>query len=212
MRLPVKHKKLACLLYISSIQYLLAQVIVGLKFSPGYSLKTNTISDLGNTFCGNYGSRLVCSPLHPLMNISFVVVGVTMALGSLFAYHSLTKSRLTLVGFTMFGLGGIGTILVGLFPENTVANLHVLGATLPFLIGNIGLILLGYSLKMSRWLQTYTALTGLLCLIALSLFMTHSYLGIGQGGLERIVAYPQTIWMIVIGLYGLKKHRPQKVI
>ncbi len=195
------------LLYVSSIQYFIIQLIVGIQFSPRYSLANNTISDLGNTVCGTYGSRAVCSPLHPLMNVSFVVVGLTILLGSFFAYKALTKSRATLIGFCMFGVGGLGTILVGLFPENTVAILHVLGAFLPFVIGNAGLIVLGLSLPLPKVLKYYTLLTGIFALSALVLFATHIYLGVGLGGMERVVAYPQTIWMIALGIYGLTHSR-----
>ena len=40
-------------------------------------------------------------------------------------------------------------------------------------------------------------------LVALSFFLKNVYLGLGIGGMERIVSYPQTIWMIVFGAYVL---------
>src|SRR6476660_3268995 len=191
----LKSQYLPWILYISSIQYFIVQVIVGLRFSPAYSLTENTISDLGNTFCGAYGTRAVCSPLHLLMNVSFVVVGLTILLGSLYAYRALIRSRGALVGFSMFAAGGLGTVLVGLFPENSIAAMHVLVAALPFFVGNLGLIVLGFSLRTSKAIRFYTLLTGVIALSALILFLTGSYLGLGLGGMERIVAYPQTIWM-----------------
>ena len=59
------------------LQYYVVQLIVALAWRVPYSWNGNTISDLGNTMCGKYGSRVVCSPLHGIMNVSFVALGVT---------------------------------------------------------------------------------------------------------------------------------------
>jgi hypothetical protein len=32
-------------------------------------------------------------------------------------------------------------------------------------------------------------------------FASSHYLGLGEGGMERIVAYPQTLWLIFFGTY-----------
>lgn len=192
-------------LYISSIQYFVIQFIAAIPFTPRFSLSDNTISDLGNTVCGPYGNRLVCSPLHALMNVSLVVVGLTIIFGSVFAYKALPRSQATLIGFGMFAAGGLGTILVGLFPENSVAALHILGAALPFAVGNAGLVVLGLSLPLPKLVRVYTLLTGLIALIATLLLITGNYAGMGLGGMERIAAYPQTIWMILLGFYCLNR-------
>ena len=197
-------------LYISSIQYFVIQLIAAIPFTPRFSIADNTISDLGNTVCGPYGNRLVCSPLHILMNVSLVVVGLTIIFGSIFAYKSLPRSRATLVGFALFASGGLGTILVGLFPENTVAALHVLGAALPFAVGNAGLVMLGLCLPLSKTVRLYTLLSGLIALIATLLLITGNYAGLGLGGMERIAAYPQTIWMILLGFYCLNRSVKRK--
>lgn len=195
------------ILYISSIQYFLAQLIVSIRFSPRYSWANNTISDLGNTVCGTYGTRQVCSPWYILMNISLIVVGLTIFFGSISAYRTLKKSRATFAGFSMFALGGLGTILVGLFPENSVSALHVLGAALPFAVGNAGLVVLGLSLPLPRSIRLYTLLTGLFALFALALFLNHTYAGVGIGGMERLSAYPQTVWMIILGCYCMLRRK-----
>lgn len=64
-----------------------------LRFSPSYSLAHNTISDLGDTTCGIFNGRPICSPLHVLMNISFVVLGLTMVAGSLLVSRTLARNR-----------------------------------------------------------------------------------------------------------------------
>lgn len=193
-------------MWMLSIQYYLIQVVVAASFRIHYSLAHNTISDLGNTACGNYGGRFVCSPLHSLMNASFIALGIFMAAGSLLIYQEFKKTTTTLVGFSFMAVAGIGTLLVGIFPENTINILHLTGALLPFFVGNVGIVVLGFALDIPKSLHVYTLATGFISLIALVFFVTHTYLGIGIGGMERITAYPQTMWLIVFGIYISKNH------
>lgn len=92
--------------------------------------------------------------------------------------------------------------MVGLFPENGVAALHIGGASLSFFVGNVGLLVLSLSLSIPRSLKIYTFISGALALTALGLFLNHNYLGLGEGGMERVVAYPQTVWLIIVGIYA----------
>lgn len=192
--------------WIASIQYYLVQLVVMLAWMAHFSLASNTISDLGNTNCGLYNGRYICSPLHALMNASFVVLGATMMIGAVLVYQEFRETEGSLVGFSFMGLAGAGTILVGLFPENSVSSLHFIGALLPFLVGNIGLIVLGAVLDLPKTLKLYTLLSGVISLLALGFYLTHYYLGLGPGGMERLVAYPQTMWLIVFGIYLSRNH------
>ena len=201
--LNIRYPKLGLILYISSIQYFLVQLLVGYRFSPFYSLSNNTISDLGNTRCGIYNNKIVCSPLHSYMNISFIFLGITMIMGSILIYNQYSKSRIAFLGYSLFALGGLGVILVGLFPENSIPAIHSISAALPFLIGNLGIILIGLTNKSSKMISFYSIITGVIALLALIVYVSGHYLGLGQGGLERLVSYPQTIWMIFIGIYYL---------
>jgi hypothetical membrane protein len=84
------------------------------------------------------------------MNISFIVLGLSMIIGSHLLYNQYKNTMATKVGFSLFSIGGFGTILVGLFPENSLALLHTSGAGLSFLVGNIGVLILGISLKLPK--------------------------------------------------------------
>lgn len=192
--------------WISSVQYFITQIVVAHAWTNHYSLSRNTISDLGNTVCGVYSGRFVCSPLHSWMNASFVVLGLTMISGSMLIYHEFRKSPASAVGFSFMALAGLGTVLVGLFSENAAGPFHLIGAALPFFIGNVALVVLGLALDIPRAFRYYTILSGLIALIALLLFYTHTYLGLGQGGMERLTAHPQTVWLIVFGIYMSANH------
>jgi hypothetical membrane protein len=197
---------LGSILWILNIQYFIAQFFVALDWPKPYSVLRNTISDLGNTACGSYRDGLVCSPSHGWMNASFVALGLSMSLGSTLMYRQCARSAASAIGFGFMFLAGLGTALVGIFPENTASMIHIIGAALPFLVGNLALMILGFTLRMPRTLRYYTIISGLAALVALLLFLTHTYLGLGIGGMERITAYPQTIWLIVFGIYSLRHH------
>jgi hypothetical membrane protein len=141
------------------------------------------------------------------MNGSFVLLGVTMILGSALIYPTFNRSRGTRLGFSLFALGGVGVVMVGTFPENTVSTVHGVGAALAFVLGNAGLVLLGCSFRAPTWLRAYTIGSGGVALGALALYASHHYLGLGEGGMERVVAYPQTVWQIALGIFVLSRRR-----
>ncbi len=199
LRRVTPRSRVASLLFVSSLQYFVVQYVVAADWPRPYSLTVNTISDLGNTACGGFHGHFVCSPLHSVMNISFVILGVTMFAGALVLGLDRTRTRERTLGLSFMGIAGAGVIVVGLCPENTRPTLHAWGASLPFLVGNVGLVVLGVSLDLDRPARFFTVLTGVATLVALLLYSRDQYLGLGEGGMERVVAYPQTMWLILFG-------------
>lgn len=188
--------------WIASIQYFIVQLIVIAAWTVPHSWKNNYISDLGNTMCGTYNGIAVCSPLHPLMNVSFVVFGATILLGSILIYTEFKRTRLSAFSFFLMGMSGLGTILVGLFPENTIGLLHIIGAFLGLVVGNVAIVMLGFALTQVRTVfRYYTVISGTVSLVAFVLFYTENYLGLGVGGMERLVSYPFALWMMLFGIY-----------
>jgi hypothetical membrane protein len=197
--------------WIVSVQYVFSQLYVAAGWiNPSYSWANNAISDLGNTACGIYSNRIVCSPRHYIMNTSFIVLGATMIAGSLLIYREFHNNRFSFVSFIGMGLAGFGTILVGVFPENTVAPLHATGAVLALLIGNLAIVGIGVNLPIGRVLRLYTVLSGAIALLAFFLYVTNHNLGLGMGGMERLAGYPQTLWLIIFGLYMTRNHVSHK--
>lgn len=204
----VKSDWLGPVLWISSIQYFIIQLIVISAWTVPHSWSDNFISDLGNTECGTYAGLAVCSPLHALMNVSFVTFGVTMLAGALILTRHFSKTKLSTAGFSMMVLAGVGTIFVGVFPENTIGWLHMFGAILGLGVGNLSVLLLGIGLReIHPALRTYTIASGVVSLSAFILFASGIYLELGRGGMERMVSYPFTVWMIVFGLYAFHHFR-----
>lgn len=199
------YPKLGPILYVVGIQYFAVQLLAALRWSPPYSISRDTISDLGNTACGTWNGRYVCSPLHDLMNWSFIVLGATMIAGSVLIFRHFAKGRAAAAGFAAMTASGFGVVMVGFFPENSVPALHGLGTAIPFVLGNIALFVLALTLEMTAPLRAYSFLSGAVALLGLAAYASNHYLGLGEGGIERVVAYPQTICLAVIGCYLIAK-------
>jgi hypothetical membrane protein len=197
-----KQPYLGPIMWILSVQYFIAQWIVAHAWATPFSISGNYISDLGNTVCGEYGGGYVCSPLHWVMNGSFVVFGLTLLAGSLFIYTRFRRTAGSLVGFLLIASSGFGTILVGAFPENEVYDLHLLGAVLSLGVGAVGVLVLAFALRQIHpTIRIYTALTAIICLGSFTLYSMGFDLGLDKGGMERLVSYPFTLWLIFFGLY-----------
>ena len=201
-------------IWILTIEYYIIQILVAAAWMhPIYSWRFNTISDLGATMCGVIDGRAVCSPLYLLLDGALVAVGILMAGGSLFIYQEFRERPGTLLGFSLMAIAGLGSAGVGLFPENVNPVMHTVSAATTFLLGNLSLLLLGVTLyKIPNGLRLYTLLSGALSLGALALFVAHLYGPLGIGGMERVVAYPQTMWLFVFGLYMSRNHISQSRI
>ena len=199
------YPKLGPVLYVAGLQYFAVQLLTALRWSPAYSISRDTISDLGNTACGTWNGRYVCSPLHDLMNWSFIVLGATMMAGSVLIFRHFAKGRMAAAGFAAMTASGFGVVMVGFFPENSVPALHGLGTAIPFVLGNIALFALALALEMTVLMRAYSFLSGAVALLGLAAYASSHYLGLGEGGIERVVAYPQTICLAVIGCYLIAK-------
>ena len=193
-----------------AVQFFITQVVVATAWQRPFSLITDYISDLGNTACGGYpagSAHLVCSPWHVAMNASFITLGVTMIIGAILTRRAFPDGWVRSVAIVLFCLAGLGVIVVGIYPENTDNARHVLGAGLNFVAGNIAMIVFGLALAQHpthRGLIAVSIGLGTLGLLATLLFASGHFLGIGLGGMERVAAYPMTVWQIVTGVAFLR--------
>src|SRR5579884_1510895 len=142
--------------WIASLVFLVGQAIAQAAWTTPYSMADDAISDLGNTSCGMWppagtNNKLlqhvsvhyyVCSPLHTVMNVSFVLTGILLLLGLYFTRDIWPRRALTTWGIVFLTLAGAGKIIVGLDPENLRLFLHSIGS-LGIPCANIGMLLLG---------------------------------------------------------------------
>lgn len=163
------------LLLFGATQFLLLLVAAEALY-PGYSVATHAISDLG------VGETAI------IFNSSIVLFGAAS-----FAAAYLLRRRLGRLLPVCMAFAGIGAICVGLFPE-TLGLPHYLSALTAFLFGGIAAIVSSQQVRMP--FAFLFILLGMVTLLALGLEIANLTLGLGHGGMERMIAYPIIIWEI----------------
>jgi len=210
---PLVHRSVhhgAIVLIVGAFQFVVAMVIAQIGYGSSYSLSQNVISDLGAVHCGvfggsgSFGGHYACSPWYLVFNVSIVVMGLLILLAVILLRTAFPARRSRMIGLGLLALAGIGSIGVGLFPEDVNITAHSISALFAFLGGGLALLVLGFAMfRDTRWdgFRAYTLLSGLVCLVALILFVTKSYLGLGVGGMERLIVAPILLWSIVVGIH-----------
>jgi hypothetical membrane protein len=177
------------LAWLLSLQFFVVEAIAALRYD-GYSYSTDVISDLGTA----------ASPAAALLNVSFVVQGLLIAAGALLLGPGLagTGGRVARV---LLVAAGAGVLLIGLFPSDGNATTHPVAAAVHLLGGGLGLIALAYGVRpRSEALGTGLALLGLLGVIGTVFFASVVFLGLGEGGMERVGAYVIPVGLAVAGV------------
>jgi hypothetical membrane protein len=191
------------LLWIASVQFFIVQVIVQLAWPVPYNPIRDPISDLGRLTC----TATECSPLHGLMNASFIALGLCMLGGAIAAEASSPRvTALSRAAAAILTLSGLGTVGVGLVPNDTIVWLHTTLAAFAIVGGNTGTALTGWALRRSRRMTVVGALgvgAGILGWV-MTLVLGAAHLGATallpvQGLLERGAAYPMLLALIVSG-------------
>ena len=209
----------AILLIVAAMEFWTVEAIAALAWkNPSYSYASNFISDLGAPDCSTFQGRVVCSPLHDLMNISFIAHGVLFLIAGLLLVRLVSgPSRYFYLILTL--LYGIGYILVGTFHGSTAASqngtlaYHYLGASVAILGGNI--IAVGVSfqwrfLGTPRWFGIESMVLGILGIIAaLLVFPTIGI--IPSGIIERIAVYAFLQWQMQFAFALLRSVRQRRL-
>ena len=200
--------------WIVSLEFLVGQAIAQAAWTTPYSLTDDVISDLGNTACGEWppveisgtpvtgvGTHYyVCSPLHTVMNISFIATGILLLLGLYLTRSIWPRRRLTAWGLVFLTLAGVGKIVVGLDPENVRLVFHSLGG-LGIPCADIGMLLLGLAVwSTRRGVGLFSVSLGSLGLLAYVAAIALSTSPHGVGAAERVADYPVIIWMVGLGI------------
>jgi hypothetical membrane protein len=195
---------------VAAVTFIVGNIITQIGYGSSYSLSQNYISDLGAVNCGVFGGsgsyqgHYACSPWHDVFNASIVIMGLFIILAVPLIRTAFPPRRSRTIGLGLLALAGLGSIGVGLSPEDVNITIHSLSATLAFLGGGLALLVLGFAMfRDTRWdgFRAFTILCGLVDLVALVLFLTKNYAGLGVGGMERLIVAPVLLWSIVVGLH-----------
>lgn len=164
-----------------SVQFFLVMLVCEGAL-PGYSVSSQAISDLG------------VGPTAALFNASVFLLGVLSLAGAYF-YHRTHGIRWITILFLLAGIGPVG---VGIFPETSRLP-HSVFAFLAFVFG--GVVAIVVATRQRPPLRYMSLVLGALGLVALVLFVTGQYLGIGFGGMERMIVYPVLLWQAAFGAH-----------
>ncbi|MGD6852422.1 MAG: DUF998 domain-containing protein [Candidatus Bathyarchaeia archaeon] len=193
MKFP-REKTSGTLFIIAFAQFLICIIIAEATYE-GYSIHANYVSDLG------IGSSSI------VFNSSVFFLGLLIFLGAYFLKNSPNRTLripLFLMAFSAMG--------VGIFTKDfTLAHAAVSSAA--FFFGGLSAIASVFVLK--KPLSWISVILGLMTLGALALFsigivmsgsMTSTvaydspfYLGLGPGGMERMIIYPAIVWLALFG-------------
>jgi hypothetical membrane protein len=180
--------------FIGGVQFTIIWFLAETVY-PNYSVASNHISDLG-TACPATGSCYV-PPAWWVFNSSEAIFGILILLGTVFFFRAYPYRAVAV----MLGVAGIGLIGVGVFNES-FATLHLLFSSVIFLFAALAAIV---TFRLQKPPLSYvSALLGAISLIAFVLYIPGrgdfgNTLGIGPGGLERLIVYPVLVWTIGFG-------------
>ncbi|GAA2231194.1 hypothetical protein GCM10010413_31350 [Promicromonospora sukumoe] len=187
----------AVLAFLGPVAFLVAEAVSAVAWTAGaYDYGVNFISDLGTTVCGaEYGGRVMCSPLHAVMNAGFVTMGLSM--GGLFTVLALRRRGAVGVLVAVAGWSvTLDMFLVALFPggaesvgDGTIA-LHVLGAAVAILFANALFVVVGAGARrfgLPAW-SAATVVLGVVGLVGLVLTLAPQELA-EPAVFERVAVY-----------------------
>lgn len=188
-------KTAGILFFIASAQLVLG-LIVAEALYLGYSVSGNYISDLG------------VGPSSTIFNSSIFLLGLLTIIGAYFLPRDINFRALTV----LLALMAIGAMGAGVFPKN-FAVVHGAVSSMAFMFGGLSAIVSFRVTKMP--LSAMSVILGLMSLGALALFAggllandalasieaqdSVFFLGIGPGGMERMIVYPALIWLAGFG-------------
>jgi hypothetical membrane protein len=189
--MQLSNQKIAgIILFVGTFLFILALQVAEFIDGASYNVANNHISDLG-TYCTTTCVEL---PSHNLFDVSVFLLGLAIIFGSYFLYRTF-KTR---VFSGLLILSGIGAMGVGLFPEN-FATEHRIFSDVVFFFGALAAIA---SYKIERKpLNYFSPIIGAFSVIMQILYVSGYDLGLGVGGLERMVAYPILLWGVALGAH-----------
>ena len=172
--------KLAGTLFFVAASQFVIGLIVAEALYPSYSVSANYISDLG------------VGPSSSVFNSSVFLLGLLLMVGAYFLKQGFNFKILTV----LLLLTAIGAMGVGVFTENSGPT-HSLVSLIAFLFGGLSAIASSRLLKPP--FSFFAVILGVMSLAALALFAGRVDLGLGRGGMERMILYPILLWAAGFG-------------
>lgn len=176
------------LIFVGAFQFTIG-LMAAAAVDPDYSIHDNYVSDLGV----RAGAAI--------FNVSIIYLGILLAYAAYFVDRALKARWFSL----LLLVPAIGVSGVGVFPE-TYPGLHALFSLISFL--GAGITALATYKFTTPPLSYLSIFVGLVSLASLGLFLSGTYLGLGVGGMERMIVIPVLAWGLAFGGYLLAPAPP----
>jgi len=183
------------LFFVAVTQFILGLTLAEVLYR-GYSASNNYVSDLG------------VGPSAVVFNSSVFILGLLIALGAFFLGND-SRFKTIRVLLILMSVGAMG---VGIVTKNFTLG-HGAVSSMAFFFG--GLSAVASSRLLKKRLSLVGIILGAMTIGALALFsigMVESgsisstvaydsifYLGLGPGGMERMIIYPSLMWLALFG-------------
>lgn len=183
-------KVAGALFFVAVAQFVLGLIVSEALYS-GYSVSDNYISDLG------------VGPSSMIFNSTVFLMGLLLIIGTYFLQRAFKEFTMLTA---MLVLTAIGTMGVGIFTEDA-GTIHSVVSLIAFVFSGLSAIfsvICSYVHKVKLVKMPFSVITvilGLMTLGALVLFVGKIYLGLGAGGMERMIVYPILMWGAGFGGY-----------
>ena len=203
--MPYPRDKVAgTLFFIADTQFVLCLIIAEALY-PGYSVSSNYISDLG------------VGPSALVFNASVFTLGLMLLVGTYLQRHNHNLKTVNIL-LLLMAVGAMGVFT----KDFTLA--HGAVASMAFFFAGLSAIT---SFKvLSKPLSLISIVLGAMALAALALFSVGTitsgsltsteafdsgfYLGLGPGGMERMIVYPALMWLAGFGGHLITKQETTK--
>jgi hypothetical membrane protein len=199
-------KKAGTLFFLAVTQFVLCLIIAEALY-PGYSVSDNYISDLG------------VGPSAVVFNSSAFLLGLLLLAGTYLQRHTPNFKTLNILLLLM----GIGAMGVGVFTKDFTLAHGAVSSTAFFFAG---LSAIASFKVLQKPLSLISVILGAMTLTALALFsagiitsgsLTSNiaydstfFLGLGPGGMERMIVYPALMWLAAFSGHLVTKRETQK--
>ena len=204
--MPIPKPTAGALLLIAATQFTLCIIIAEATY-PGYSVSANYISDLG------------VGPSAIIFNASVFTLGLLILAAIYLQRHNPTQKTLN----TLLLLMAVAAMGVGIFTKDyTLPHGAVSSAAFFF----AGLSAIASFKLLPKTLSQISIALGATTLTALALFSagmltsgsitstttynSNFYLGLGPGGMERMIIYPTLMWLAAFGGHLITKQETHK--
>jgi len=188
------NKKTAGLLIFVAAAAIILAAIVSEAIYSGYSVGQQNMSDLGDwSLAGNAAA---------IFDVAAILAGMLVVVSAYFIQRTY-KNRLFSSLIVTIGVCFIG---VGIVAENVFLPLHAVLAVITF-VGLAAAAFMSYKFEKPP-LSYISVILGVVILLAFILWFlglgagnSGFYLGLGVGGMERLIIYPALLWMFGFGAH-----------